>query len=203
MFNLLNPRMNRVVLTNRIGPWLSIRLNRPEHLNAVNTDVAQYGIYDLVKGLVTLHPRSLNLSKNNLRLKVEATQCTARQAWLIHLPPHKRNRYDHARERQHSSRALTDWHDRLARYFQSGGGRARKGNQLLFSQGFESVEMFQGNAKKCGGSLHYSVSRTEPRSRARRLSPAPVTWFQRRSKVPKVHALNFREGPPAKEGLAV
>jgi len=43
--------MNRVVLTNRIGPWLSIRLNRPEHLNAVNTDVAQYGIYDLVQGL--------------------------------------------------------------------------------------------------------------------------------------------------------
>ena len=51
MFYLLNPRMNRVVLTNRIGPWLSIRLNRPEHLNAVNTDVAQYGIYDLVQGL--------------------------------------------------------------------------------------------------------------------------------------------------------
>ena len=43
--------MNRVVLSNRIGPWLSIRLNRPEHLNAVNTDVAQYGIYDLVQGI--------------------------------------------------------------------------------------------------------------------------------------------------------
>lgn len=44
--------MNRVVLTNRIGPWLSIRLNRPEHLNAVDNAVAQYGIYDLVRGIV-------------------------------------------------------------------------------------------------------------------------------------------------------
>ena len=43
--------MNRVVLSNRIGPWLSIRLNRPEHLNAVNTNVAQYGIYDLVQSI--------------------------------------------------------------------------------------------------------------------------------------------------------
>ena len=43
--------MNRVVLSGKIGPWLSICLNRPEQLNAVNTEVAQQGIQALVENI--------------------------------------------------------------------------------------------------------------------------------------------------------
>ena len=40
--------MNRVVLSGIRGPWLTIQLNRPKQLNAVDINVARAGIQSLV-----------------------------------------------------------------------------------------------------------------------------------------------------------
>ena len=40
--------MNRVVLSELRGPWLTLQLNRPEQLNAVDINVARCGIKSLV-----------------------------------------------------------------------------------------------------------------------------------------------------------
>jgi len=45
-------RMNRVVQSEIKGNWFRIMLNRPKSLNAVNTEIAQYGIYDLVNNVL-------------------------------------------------------------------------------------------------------------------------------------------------------
>ena len=44
--------MNRVVQSEVKGHWLRLMLNRPSALNAVNTKVSQYGVYDLVTNVL-------------------------------------------------------------------------------------------------------------------------------------------------------
>ena len=43
--------MNRVVLSELRGPWMTMQLNRPKQLNAVDINVARCGIESLVQNV--------------------------------------------------------------------------------------------------------------------------------------------------------